>query len=189
VLITRDQLIDVAKSELAFSSFSESYILDEKRYEVGVEYDVFISHSSADKKLVLGTKLFFEKKGFSVYIDWVNDPNLDRQSVSATTANFLKMRMRQSKTLVYAHTEQSTVSKWCPWELGFFDGLKSGNVFILPIADKKKWSFEGQEYLELYPYLDEYGVLKDSSSEIWINNGDGSPYFRKAMSSTINKKR
>ena len=40
-----------------------------------------------------------------------------------------------------------------PWELGDFDGLKSGNVAILPLVDSAYSSFQGQEYLGIYPAL------------------------------------
>ena len=41
-----------------------------------------------------------------------------------------------------------------PWELGYFDGLKSLTA-ILPIAEKENTQeFNGREYLGLYPYVD-----------------------------------
>ncbi len=45
-----------------------------------------------------------------------------------------------------------------PWELGYFDGLKDGNVGIFPIVQSENGTiFAGQEYLRLYPY---YEVIK-----------------------------
>ncbi|TGS08549.1 outer membrane beta-barrel protein, partial [Mesorhizobium sp. M1C.F.Ca.ET.187.01.1.1] len=37
------------------------------------------------------------------------------------TAELLRTRMRQSKTLIYVHSNNSPGSRWMPWELGFFD--------------------------------------------------------------------
>ena len=38
-----------------------------------------------------------------------------------------------------------------PWELGYFDGLRSGQVAIMPLMDDESAKFTGQEYLGLYP--------------------------------------
>jgi hypothetical protein len=86
-------------------------------------------------------------------VDWITDPKFDRTKVNTSTAAHLRVRMRQCKMLVYVHSENSTLSKWCPWELGYFDGLRGGNVFIFPVARESKYGFAGQEYLGLYPYL------------------------------------
>lgn len=51
-------------------------------------------------------------------------------------------------------TENYQKSKWMPWELGYFDGSK-GKVAILPMVDSIAHSFDGTEYLGLYPYINE----------------------------------
>jgi hypothetical protein len=38
-----------------------------------------------------------------------------------------------------------------PWELGYFDGIKPGHVWILPLVSRSDSEFNGQEYLGLYP--------------------------------------
>ncbi|MEF1327825.1 TIR domain-containing protein [Vibrio sp. M260121] len=115
-------------------------------------YDIFLSHSSKDAELILGVKATLEDLGYSVYVDWVDDPQLDRSNVDADTAELLRKRMSASKSLLYVTTENATTSKWMPWECGYFDGIKE-KVAIAPIATYS-WSneFEGQEYLGLYPY-------------------------------------
>jgi hypothetical protein len=42
-----------------------------------------------------------------------------------------------------------------PWELGFFDGYRPGQVAILPLVRTSGETFEGQEYLGLYPYVED----------------------------------
>ena len=91
--------------------------------------------------------------GQKVYVDWVVDPQLPRDSVTKETAKTLRDRMKQSSKLLYLATDNASSSKWMPWELGYFDGLKSGNVAILPLVDSAYSSFQGQEYLGLYPAL------------------------------------
>jgi hypothetical protein len=116
-------------------------------------FDVFLSHSILDAELILGVKVLLEKRGYSVYVDWDSDGDLDRSVVSPKTAAILRTRMRQSKSLLYVATENAGTSKWMPWELGYFDGFKKGGVAILPVLDSENASFRGQEYLGLYPVV------------------------------------
>ncbi|MNH75812.1 hypothetical protein D3C76_893680 [compost metagenome] len=117
-------------------------------------FDVFLSHSISDAELVLGVKLLLEDMGKKVYVDWVDDPELDRSQVNKHTAQQLRGRMNQCDSLLYIATENASNSKWMPWELGYFDGHKPGQVAILPVLDSENQRFEGQEYLGLYPTVD-----------------------------------
>lgn len=117
-------------------------------------FDIFLSHSSKDKQLILGVKQLIEDSGYSVYIDWVDDPQLDRANVNVQTADILRTRMKQSKFLVYVDSNNATTSKWMPWELGYFDGYKPNKIGILPIRQNSEGSYTGQEYLDLYPKLE-----------------------------------
>jgi hypothetical protein len=42
-----------------------------------------------------------------------------------------------------------------PWELGYFDGFRPGHVAILPLVKATGAGFNGQEYLGLYPYVED----------------------------------
>lgn len=131
-------------------------------------FDIFLSHSTSDAEIILGVKGVLEDHGKTVYVDWLEDPQLDRTNVTAANAEVIRMRMRQSKSLVYVHTENSGSSKWMPWELGYFDGF-NGAVAILPVTRTQQTSFEGQEYLGIYPYLDEAPAQGSATKEMWIN--------------------
>ncbi|MCM1539980.1 MAG: toll/interleukin-1 receptor domain-containing protein [Blautia sp.] len=115
------------------------------------KYDVFLSHSSLDKTLILSLVDLFVDAGYAVYVDWIEDTELDRSHVTQQTAETLKKRMNASQGLAYVSTVNISSSKWCPWELGYFDGKKSNRCCILPIMEAGE--FKGQEYLGLYPYL------------------------------------
>ena len=41
-----------------------------------------------------------------------------------------------------------------PWELGYFDGLRGERIGIFPLTSSSSSTFEGQEYLGLYPYFE-----------------------------------
>lgn len=116
-------------------------------------YDIFLSHSTKDKELVVGTKLILEDMGYSVYVDWIEDPEMNRSVVTKETAEVLQKRMQNCKSLFYAFSTNSGNSKWMPWECGYFDGIKNGKVAVLPISKNNDTSFEGTEYLGLYFYI------------------------------------
>lgn len=125
-------------------------------------YDVFLSHSVNDAQIVLGVKNWLEKNGMKVYVDWIDDRQLDRSKVTSETAETLRTRMRQSSSLIYIATDNSSQSKWMPWELGYFDGYSSGKVAILPVLDYEYETFSGQEYLGIYPLVQSFGSSGDS---------------------------
>lgn len=156
-LFNETELRRSARSERISKSVTTASVLREERNYPKNSYDIFLCHSMMDEELIHGAKRELELAGFSVYVDWINDPLLDRSSVSAATADVLRRRMKSSRMLIYAHTLNSAFSRWCPWELGFFDGHKGGNVFLLPIAQVSDANFSGQEYIGLYPYLDKIG--------------------------------
>lgn len=135
----------------SYSSKLES-IVESQNYKY--HFDVFLSHSVKDAELVLGVVRILENMGQKVYVDWVVDKQLSRDSVTKKTAEILRNRMKQSSRLLYLATDNASSSKWMPWELGYFDGLRSGKVAILPLVEYSFSSFEGQEYLGLYPALD-----------------------------------
>ena len=97
-----------------------------------------------------------------MYIDWIDDNQLERDSVNEDTAETLRKRMQQCEALLFATSSNSSTSKWMPWECGYFDGI-NGKIAILPISKVDESSFKGQEYLGLYPYIDVF------SSVIWVN--------------------
>lgn len=133
---------------------SADSILREEASTSRTSFDIFLSHSRLDSDVILGTKVILERTGQSVYVDWIDDPQLDRSRVTSATAAKLRIRMRQSRSLFYAHSMNATKSRWMPWELGYFDGF-NGNVAILPIAGGvTPINLKGEEYVDLYPYVD-----------------------------------
>lgn len=140
----------------------------QRNFSQTASYDIFLSHSSSDKKLVSGLKLELNDLGYSVYIDWIDDPNVDRSRVTKTNAHLLQTRMKQSKSLIYAFSENASTSRWMPWELGYFDGIK-GTVAVLPISKSSKNSFQGEEYLGIYPYIQLDSVKGSENMALWVH--------------------
>jgi len=158
-------------SKMILKEESESFSDEE-------EYDIFLSHKYSDADYILKFKMFLEKQGFKVYVDWVEDTQLSRDDINSETADTIRYRMKSCKCLLYVYTEDSNHSKWMPWELGYFDGYKK-KVAVVPIYNDIIERYYGQEYLSLYPYLTKSGdslwiYTQDDSASAefnhWINN-------------------
>ena len=80
--------------------------------------------------------------------------------------------------LLYVSTKNSSNSKWCPWELGYVDGLKE-RVAILPILNEENKKYKGQEYLNIYPYVDFAKIENKEFYEFWVNDSDDSKKYSK----------
>jgi hypothetical protein len=123
-------------------------------------FDVFLSHSYQDRKIIHKLKDILEREyRFTVYVDWIEDKLLNRGNVTPETAAVLQKRMKQSEVLIYATSENSSSSKWIPWELGYFDALKQKKIAILPIS-KNGNTNAGQEYLGLYKKIEKENLLQ-----------------------------
>lgn len=162
----------MAQSSRMDSVAAHSQILNENRhiYFSNQSYDLFLSHSYLDKTLVYTLVNLFNQAGYSIYVDWMVDHQLDRSMVSQDTAKALRHRMRTCHGLAYISTSNITNSKWCPWELGYMDGFKNGRCAILPILKTPTYSFTGQEYLGLYPYIDYSPMQNTKKYEFWVND-------------------
>lgn len=131
------------------------------------EFDVFLSHSKLDETIIAALGKEIEEIGYSVYIDWEVDKQLDRSNVNKNTANILRNRMKSSRSLIFAVSPNSKSSLWMQWELGFYDGHR-GKVAILPIVEGSADNFYRQEYLGLYPYVDKAKTDKTQKLELWV---------------------
>lgn len=156
-----------------FSSTLEKAILTENKSQnewlnfTGDEFDIFLSHSYLDKKIIYGIYIELRNLGYSVYVDWLKDPELNRTKVTSKTASKIRERLFQSRCLFYATTTNSKRSSWMPWELGFMDG-NNQRVAILPMTENHEKEFLRMEYLELYPYIEKATVSGSGVEKIWV---------------------
>ena len=96
-----------------------SFELREAASERG-SYTIFLSHSFRDADVIRGLRQEILEMGFSVYVDWVDDPLLDRSNVTRETAVALRERMGRCKAMLYATSPNAARSRWMPWEAGYF---------------------------------------------------------------------
>lgn len=130
-------------------------------------YDLFISYSWNDKSYADKVVQLLEKCGYTVYIDY-QDLRLDRGNVTEATATRLIEVMKKCKGLFHLYSPSASVSKWCPWEVGVFSGMKRFMCANLPLVERPTDDFKKQEYLEIYPYV-EYELIQNTSNyDFWI---------------------
>lgn len=157
------------KRKSPITSLNESIKVFSARDTRNMTFDIFLSHSFLDKQEVFGLYTELMALGYTVYVDWIIDSNLDRSNVTKETAELIKERLKNSKSLLLAISTNATMSKWMPWELGIVDG-NTDRCAIVPISKDNLalYRFDRVEYLKLYPYLDrekdESGAMK-----LWIN--------------------
>ena len=161
VLRKRDVLGRYAQAQTSLvSDLGEIYYSSNKlkevfeSFDVVKTYDIFLSHSFKDARIVKQIYDELTDKGNSVYVDWIEDRQLDRNKVSKHSANVLRLRMNHCRCLIYLTSVSAESSVWMPWELGYMDA-KTNRVAVAPILeDDEDEDFSGREYLEIYPYLD-----------------------------------
>lgn len=139
---------------------------------------IFLSHSHLDASYVLKTRKFFENLGIKIYVDWA-DEYMPKQTCG-DTATKIKEKIRGNNFFVFLATDNSIISRWCNWEVGYGDSYKfseykeENRILILPLASNRR-DWEGNEYLQLYPYvIHRKKVYPYSTEEFYVHNPDGS---------------
>lgn len=121
---------------------------------------VFVSHKHEDLNDLKGL-LDYLSHNFNVvpYID-----SMDKGmplNTCAETANRIKQAIYGCEKFILLGTNKALSSKWCNWEVGIADKWKlpAKDMAILPMLDSGDSLYNGSEYLEIYPYINE---VKDS---------------------------
>lgn len=148
-------------------------LLKEAQAAPTATFHIFLCHSSRDADDVRRVKTFLEAFGYVVYVDWIEDGNLDRALVDPIRADLLRTRIKNSIALLVYCTINAKHSRWTPWELGYADGLGK-RVGLLPeVPDgTPPGLFPGVEYFGLYPYVDLAPVKGTAGEALWVNRSD-----------------
>lgn len=111
----------------------------------------FLCHSHQDEIMVKGLVNMLAEAGWRVYVDWLDSSMPD--SPTKETAAKIKLRITEHRYFMFLATSNSTSSRWCPWEIGYADGIKDNErILIIPTTDG--YSTYGNEYLGLYRHID-----------------------------------
>ena len=112
----------------------------------------FLCHSHSDRSLVEGFVKYVRQKGRNVYIDWM-DTTLP-PTPSRATASRIKSKIVSCDLFIFLATHNSMNSRWCPWEIGYADGVKKLETILIVPTESDNGTYYGNEYLQLYRKLD-----------------------------------
>lgn len=113
---------------------------------------IFICHSHVDQRYVEGFITYLQDAGMDPYVDW-QDSSMPA-SPDSTTAAKIKQRIQRADLFMFLATPNSVASRWCPWEIGYADGVKALDaIFVVTTRDNGGRTY-GSEYLGLYRHLD-----------------------------------
>lgn len=111
----------------------------------------FLSHSHKDSRLAKSLQAFLQAQGWEIYIDWEDTSMPD--SPTRETAEKIQTKIRSLDWFLFLGTQNSMKSRWCPWEIGFANGVKPiDNILIIATTDSA--GTHGSEYLQLYRRID-----------------------------------
>jgi hypothetical protein len=173
--ITKSQLINTSKrdekeSVVKISSLIDKFTMSIKGRDT-FEVSIFLSHSHKDKDLVYFLFSIFKRLNVKVYVDWLDDDL--SYPPTGETAIKIKRKIKENKKFIFLATNEAITSKWCNWELGLGDENRYiDDIALFPVADNSG-IWRGNEYLQIYPYLDKtYKSLKyDNGFTIIYPNG------------------
>ncbi|MBK1688800.1 toll/interleukin-1 receptor domain-containing protein [Rubrivivax gelatinosus] len=118
-----------------------------QRHSAPIQRTAFLCHSHHDRSLALGLQTVLKQHGMELYIDWQDSTMPDKPS--AETAKRLRARIQECYWFLFLATQQSMMSRWCPWELGHADGTKlNERILVVPTNDDR--GSYGSEYIDLY---------------------------------------
>jgi hypothetical protein len=138
----------------------------------------FLCHSHKDHELAKGLQVMLKENGWDLYIDW--EDNEMPAVPNENTAKKIKSKIKTTDWFLLLATNNSTSSRWCPWEIGYADAVKHyEKILIIPTEDDYG-NWYGNEYLQLYRKIDEgsnkqtgksgYAVFDKSGSGTWVEN-------------------
>lgn len=111
----------------------------------------FLCHSSKDNVLAKGLVALLQRANWDVYVDYEDEALPEKPD--RTTADRIQQKIKATDFFLFLATENSVVSRWCPWEIGFADGSKP-RASIWIIRTEENGHVYGNEYLDLYRRVD-----------------------------------
>lgn len=160
--------MSIAQSELRNAAARYGGVL--RRSSASLQKTGFLCHSHKDRDMAQGLQQWLREQGLELYIDWQDA--LMPEKPDGETAARIRRVIRSADVFLFLATANSMQSRWCPWELGYSDGVKRPEqIAVIPTRDSIG-GYYGNEYLQLYRRIDELG---STGSLIWYPRGSNTP--------------
>lgn len=91
-----------------------------------------------------------------------------------TTADRIRTLIKGADVFLFLATNNSVTSRWCPWELGFADGVKRNEHIALIATRDTSGNHFGNEYLQLYRRIDQ---ATTGNALYWYPKASQSPQY------------
>src|SRR3546814_912754 len=130
----------------------------------------FLCHSHKDREMALGLQQWLKEHGLDLYIDW-QDASMP-ETPDGTTAGRIRTMIRNADVFLFLATSDSLTSRWCPWELGFADGVKRNEQIAVISTRDGSGNYFGNEYLQLYRRIDQSAA---GGALDWYQKGSYTP--------------
>jgi hypothetical protein len=146
---------------------------DRRMFSSGTNKRVFISHKKEDKDLAKKVADYIMEAGVDVYFDEYDTTINRNDPLSVVSA--IKKGMQLSTHMLVVFTNNTLLSTWVPWEIGYGDATKT-EIRILKMNDIKKDRLP--EYMQIVKVLlDIYDLnqflakIQDTTTDNLINEG------------------
>lgn len=170
----------ISDSNVINESFRRTRYFSSTGIRSGSGTMVFISHkhddleNAGDMKDLRGLLGYLEKECHIVpYIDSMDKRMPDETCVE--TAERIKEVIDGCAKFILLATNAAIASKWCNWEVGIADKKKlpTNDMAILPMVDNPNALYDGNEYLELYLYIEVLEVYGEKKFFVSVRTSDG----------------
>ena len=169
-ILTKTRLTALTEDKLGTRMFSQTLNESKLQNKSSATVTVFLSHCHDDLEKIEVNKVIvlLRNSGVIVYIDSL-DSSLP-PFTSAVTAQRIKDQIKQNKKFILLATNKAIQSKWCNWELGYGDAYKYiDNIALIPLADSAQ-AWIGNEYLRIYPRIEESEIVSEYIKVVYPNN-------------------
>lgn len=154
------------------SASTRNFSLKNQRNRVYGQKTGFLCHSHKDSDLALGLQQWLKEQGMELYIDW-QDAYMP-ETPDGATADRIRTVIKGADVFLFLATNDSMASRWCPWELGFADGIKRNEQIAVIATRDASGNYYGNEYLQLYRRIDQ---ATPSNALYWYPKGSQSPHY------------
>lgn len=158
------RLDELRKASTGFSKRAAEQITESYADQAGLS-SVFLCHSHHDGDYVRGFIIKLREAGWNVYVDWM-DTEMP-ENPTRETAEKIQTRIRKLTYFLYLATPNSSSSRWCPWEIGYADGVKDREEILICTTVDYAGHEYGAEYLQLYRTID---IAENGGLGVWQPN-------------------